>query len=82
MGWIVVKYRYYLNTFRFWIRMMKLPNISIARHVLQRDIDLSMTNTNNWCSNFKQLLVRLSLYHVYDESLWKTNCYLVMETTW
>ena len=69
--------------------MMKLPNTSITRHVLQRDIDLSMTNKNNWCSNFKQLLVRLSIY---DESLWKTNCYdlseiksklfKLMETTW
>ena len=69
--------------------MMKLHNTSITRHVFQRDIDLSMTNKNNWCSNFKQLLVRLSLY---DESLWKTNCYdlneiksklfKLMETTW
>ena len=67
MGWIAVKYRHYLSTFRFWNRMMKLPNTSITRHVFQRDIDLSMTNKNNWCSNFKQLLVRLSLY---DESLW------------
>ena len=68
---------------------MKLPNTSITRHVFQRDIDLSMTNKNNWCSNFKQMLVRLSLY---DESLWKTNCYdlneiksklfRLMETTW
>ena len=48
-----------------------------------------MTDKNNWCSSFKQLLVRLSLY---DESLWKTNCYdlneiksklfKLMETTW
>ena len=89
MGCIAVKYRHYLSTFRFWNRMMKLPNTSITRHVFQRDIDLSMTNKNNWCSNFKQMLVRLSLY---DESLWKTNCYdlneiksklfKLMETTW
>ena len=62
---------------------------SITRHVFQRDTDLSMTNKNICCSNFKQLLVRLSLY---DESLWKTNCYdlneiksklfKLMETTW
>ena len=43
MGWISVKYRYYLNTFGFWNRMMKLPNTSITRHVLQRYIDISMT---------------------------------------
>ena len=89
MGWIAVKYRHYLSTFRFWNRMMKLPNTSITRHVFQRDIDLSMTNKNNWCSNFKQLLVRLSLH---GESLWKTNCFdlneiksklfKLMETTW
>ena len=44
MGWIAVKYRHYLSTFRFRNRMMKLPNTSITRHVFQRDIDLSMTN--------------------------------------
>ena len=32
MGWIAVKYRHYLSTFRFWNRMMKLPNTSITRH--------------------------------------------------
>ena len=66
MGWIAVKYRHYLSTFRSWNRMMKLPNTRITRHALQQDFDLSMTNKNKWCSNFKQLLVRLSLY---DESL-------------
>ena len=44
MSWIVVKYRHYLNTFRFWNRMMKSPNTSITRNVLQRDFDLSMIN--------------------------------------
>ena len=68
MGWIAVKYKHYLNTFIVWNRMMKLSNTSITRHVFQRNIDLSMTNKNNWCSNFKQLLVRLSLY---NESLSK-----------
>ena len=64
MGSIAVKYRHYLDTFRFLNRMMKLPNTSITRHVLQRDIELSMTYTKKY-SNFKQLLVRLPLY---DES--------------
>ena len=73
MGWITVKYRHYLNTLRFRSRMIKLTNTSITRHVFQRDIDLSITNTNDWCSNFKQLLpvVRLSLH---DEHLWENNC--------
>ena len=67
--------------------MMELHNTSITRHVLQRYIELSMTNTNNWCSNFKQLLVS-----IHGEPLWETNCYdlneikaklfKIMETTW
>ena len=44
MGWIVVKYRHYLNTFRFRNIMIKLPNTSITRHVLQRYFDLSVIN--------------------------------------
>ena len=66
IDWIAVKSRHHLNTFRFCNRLMKLDNTSITSYVLQQDIYLSITNAHNWCSNFKQLLVRLSLY---DEHL-------------
>ena len=34
MGWIAVKYRHYLNTFRFSTRMMKLSNTGIIRTII------------------------------------------------
>ena len=89
MGWIAVKYRHYLNIFRFWNRMMQLPNTSITKHVFQRDITLSTTNENNWSGNFKKLLICLMFY---DANNWETRIFYLneikekllslMETNW
>ena len=90
MGWCAVKYRLYANIFRFWNRLMKLPDDNITKHIFQRDISQSENGKSNWSSDFKSLLFKVfptvqeNTWHsrLYDMKVVKLKLFSLMEKRW
>ena len=55
MGWLLPRYRKYLNMLRFWNRVINLPNDRLTKRVFTMDRDRCAKSSQNWTKNIKEI---------------------------
>jgi len=72
MGWLKPDLSRYLCMFRFWNKVIELPDTSLCKKIFDEDYLLCY---NNWCQSFKSICNTLDITRAYsDKNLIDMNC--------
>ncbi len=91
MGWLIPKYRKYLNMLRLWNRIQKMPNERITKRIFFMDYNRV---DGNWSEQMREIFDLLDMSHVFNErklcdlllcteklyDIFKDNCMRSVET--
>ena len=86
MGWLNVKYEYYICIARLWNRLIKMNTGRLTRKILE--FDLQNISDYNWCGDFYQVLESINMEEymvngtIIDLSEFKRNMFDLMYENW
>ena len=88
IGWLLTKFRMWLNILRHWNKLVELPETRTTKHVFINDFYLACSNFDNWCMDVFNIASAIGEEEVfYNRGMFdiddaRKKLYVIQEERW
>lgn len=73
MQWNSAFVRQQASAVRYFMRLTRMPNTRLTRHIFEWDYSLALSGRKSWCRDIQVILRKCDMGHLFDRQHWHDN---------